>query len=57
MLTSWIRLLAAKASASLIQLDPPLASNIANDLVQILANRTFPISRERAGLKTVRTYS
>ncbi|KAI1730707.1 maestro heat-like repeat-containing protein family member 2A [Ditylenchus destructor] len=53
MLTSWIRLLAAKATATLVQLDPPISENELKDLGSVLTSQIFPMAREKAGLKTL----
>uniref|UniRef100_A0A915CVK4 Huntingtin n=1 Tax=Ditylenchus dipsaci TaxID=166011 RepID=A0A915CVK4_9BILA len=52
-LSSWIRLLAAKATASLVQLDPPISQNELVDVGSVLTNQVFPMGREKSGLKTL----
>ncbi|TKR59593.1 hypothetical protein L596_029241 [Steinernema carpocapsae] len=52
MLTNSIRLLAAKALASLIKLDPVITDNELWDLGNVLTNYIIPIHREKSGLKT-----
>ncbi|KAL3109999.1 hypothetical protein niasHT_017372 [Heterodera trifolii] len=52
-LNSWIRLLGAKAAASLILLEPPLSDNEFVELANSLILNIFSICRERSGLKTL----
>ncbi|CAI5439279.1 unnamed protein product [Caenorhabditis angaria] len=53
MLTSSLRLLAAKATAALVQLEPPLSVIDIDDLGQILTKHVLPMHREKSGLKTL----
>uniref|UniRef100_A0A914H3L8 Non-specific serine/threonine protein kinase n=1 Tax=Globodera rostochiensis TaxID=31243 RepID=A0A914H3L8_GLORO len=52
-LNSWIRLLGAKAAASLVLLEPPLSDNEFFELANSLILNIFSICRERSGLKTL----
>ncbi|CAB3408544.1 unnamed protein product [Caenorhabditis bovis] len=52
-LTSSLRLLAAKATAALVQLQPPLADSDVSDICQTLTNHILPMCREKSGLKTL----
>uniref|UniRef100_A0AAF5CZ37 Uncharacterized protein n=1 Tax=Strongyloides stercoralis TaxID=6248 RepID=A0AAF5CZ37_STRER len=52
-LSSWVRLLACKATTSLIKLEPDVLENELWDLVKIMAKYTLSLRREKSGLKTI----
>uniref|UniRef100_A0A0N5C580 DUF2428 domain-containing protein n=1 Tax=Strongyloides papillosus TaxID=174720 RepID=A0A0N5C580_STREA len=52
-LSSWIRLLACKATTSLIKLEPDNLEPELWDLVRVMAKFTLSLRREKSGLKTI----
>ncbi|CAD6197830.1 unnamed protein product [Caenorhabditis auriculariae] len=53
MLASSLRLLAAKAAAALVQLEPALDDNDIWELSRVLTQYILPMCREKSGLKTL----
>uniref|UniRef100_A0A7E4WD25 Condensin complex subunit 1 n=1 Tax=Panagrellus redivivus TaxID=6233 RepID=A0A7E4WD25_PANRE len=53
MLSTWVRLLACRASTSLVRLEPPLSDNELWDLASVLSKFVLTICREKPGLKTI----
>ncbi|PIO71125.1 HEAT repeat protein [Teladorsagia circumcincta] len=53
MLSSSLRLLAAKATAALVRLEPPLSDDDIWDLGCVLTQYILPMCREKSGLKTL----
>nr|CDJ91151.1 HEAT domain containing protein [Haemonchus contortus] len=53
MLSSSLRLLAAKATAALVRLEPPLSDDDIWDLGCVLTQHILPMCREKSGLKTL----
>ncbi|CAJ0593790.1 unnamed protein product [Cylicocyclus nassatus] len=53
MLSSSLRLLAAKAAAALVRLDPPLSDDETWELGVVLTQYILPMCREKSGLKTL----
>ncbi|KHJ78221.1 hypothetical protein OESDEN_22159 [Oesophagostomum dentatum] len=56
MLSSSLRLLAAKATAALVRLEPPLSDDDIWELGTVLTQYILPMCREKSGLKTVRFF-
>ncbi|KJH53272.1 HEAT repeat protein [Dictyocaulus viviparus] len=54
-LSSSLRLLAAKAAGALVRLEPPLSDDDIWDLGRILTQYILPMCREKSGLKTATT--
>uniref|UniRef100_A0A915PME6 HEAT repeat protein n=1 Tax=Setaria digitata TaxID=48799 RepID=A0A915PME6_9BILA len=52
-LSNSVRLLAGKAVAALVALDPALSDDDIWQIGYVLTNHTFPLCRERSGLKTI----
>ncbi|KHJ78718.1 hypothetical protein OESDEN_21659, partial [Oesophagostomum dentatum] len=53
MLSSSLRLLAAKATAALVRLEPPLSDDDIWELGTVLTQYILPMCREKSGLKTL----
>ncbi|VDN36616.1 unnamed protein product [Cylicostephanus goldi] len=53
MLSSSLRLLAAKAAAALVRLEPPLTDDETWELGVVLTQYILPMCREKSGLKTL----
>ncbi|KAK6727366.1 hypothetical protein RB195_005201 [Necator americanus] len=53
MLSSSLRLLAAKAAAALVRLEPPLNDDDTWELGRVLTQYILPMCREKSGLKTL----
>ncbi|EFO84874.1 hypothetical protein CRE_03773 [Caenorhabditis remanei] len=52
-LTSSLRLLTCKATAALVQLEPPLSATDIEDIGNVLSRQILPMQREKSGLKTL----
>ncbi|CAL2029686.1 unnamed protein product [Caenorhabditis brenneri] len=52
-LTSSLRLLTCKATAALVQLEPPLSATDVEDIGSVLTKQILPMQREKSGLKTL----
>ncbi|EGT33401.1 hypothetical protein CAEBREN_04895 [Caenorhabditis brenneri] len=52
-LTSSLRLLTCKATAALVQLEPPLSATDVEDIGSVLTKQILPMQREKSGLKTM----